>query len=650
MSSLLRPAWAVVTLVLVVAAVWLGVLNGTEVKDLSHLAFVAVCGAVGGLIRYRRPENTVGRLLLTGAFSFALMDACGEYAIRGDGPLAEAAGWPQTWLWVPANLTLTLIPLYFPEGRLPGRKWRPVVVSAVVLGTVTALFAAFRPGENGQVGSGGVDNPYGLDLAETPAQLAEAVFNPLVGALFLAGAAGVAVRARQAEGESARPFKWLAYAVGLSAAGVLGRLAAGLSDGRPGVFPRESLVWEFVGTASMTVIPVAIGIAILRHGLFDIDLLISRTLVYAVLTACVVGGYVATVNYLGALFETGLPVSLVATGIIALVFAPLREQVQRAVDRLMYGQRDEPYAVLTRLGRHLEEPEAAAGAARTVAEALRLPYVAVEIAATGVVVEHGEENREPIKLPLVYNGERVGRLILSPRPGERDFGAADLTLLQDLAGQIAIAVHLQQSRERLVTAREEERRRLRRELHDGLGPTLASLTMRAEAAQELMDGHPERARMLLEEIVTGTGSAIGEVRRLIDGLRPPALDSLGLAGALQAFVDGQPPGGPKVRLERPDELPPLGAATEVAAYRIATEAVANVWRHAHADGCLLTLAAEGGALTVRVADDGRGAAGPGTGVGLGSMRERAVELGGSFAVESGPGRGTVVRAVLPLGA
>jgi signal transduction histidine kinase len=642
--------WAGSTVGLVVAALWLGVANGSGLKDLSHLAYVTACAVVGGLIRYRRPGNVVGRLLLVSAFSFAAMDACGGYAIRGEGPLAGAAGWPQTWLWVPANLALTLLPLYFPEGRLPGRRWRPVVVAAVAAGVVTAGVSALRPGENGQVGGGEVPNPYGVAGVGGVADVLETGFDLMISAVFLVGVISVVVRARRAVGEAARPFKWLAYAVGLSAAGVVGRLAIGLTDGHPDLWPVESLAGEFLGTSAMLLIPVALGIGILRHGLFDIDLLISRTLVYAVLTGCVVGGYVVAVNYLGALFEAGLPVSLVATGIIALVFAPLREQVQRGVDRLMYGQRDEPYAVLTRLGRHLEEPEAAAGAARTVAEALRLPYVAVEVSATGAVVAHGKANGEPVPLPLVHNGETVGRLLLSPRPGERQLGAADLRLLQDLAGQIAVAVYLQRSRERLITAREEERRRIRRELHDGLGPTLASLTMRAEAVQELMDGHPERARTLLEEIVTGAESAIGEVRRLVDGLRPPALDTLGLAGALQAFVDGQPPGGPKIRLSRPDGLPPLGAATEVAAYRIATEAVANVWRHAGAGDCLLALTAGAGTLTVEVADDGRGAAEPGTGVGLGSMRERAVELGGAFTVESEPGRGTTVRAVLPLGA
>lgn len=600
------PVGAGAAVVLVGAAVWLGFANGTEVHNMVHLVYVAVCAVVGGLIAYRRPENMVGRLLVASSFSFALMDACGEYAIRGEGPLTGPAGWPQTWLWVPANLALVLIPMYFPDGRLPGPRWRPLLVAAGAGGVVTAVVSSLRPGENGQVGDGGVANPYGVAGVEDFAWVVEVCFHLLVSGVFFAGVVGVFVRARRAKGDDARPFKWLAYAVGLSATGVLGRLAIGLTDGNPGVWPVGSLFGEFLGMAAMLVIPISLAIGILRHGLFDIDLLISRTLVYAVLTACVVGGYVAVVNYLGAMFEAGLPVSLAATGVIALVFAPLREQVQRVVHRLMYGERDEPYAVLTRLGRRLEEPEATAGAARAVAEALRLPYVAVEVSETGAVVAHGEPNGEPVPLPLVYNGETVGRLLLSPRPGERELGAADLRLLQDLAGQIAVAVHLQRSRERIVKAREEERRRLRRELHDGLGPTLASLTMRAEAAQELMDHDPEHARTLLEEIVNGTESAIGEIRRLIDGLRPPALDTLGLTGALQAFVDGRPPGGPRITLKHPDELPPLGAATEVAAYRIATEAVANVWRHAHATDCRLSLSVDGDTLTIQVSDDGRG--------------------------------------------
>ncbi len=202
-----------------------------------------------------------------------------------------------------------------------------------------------------------------------------------------------------------------------------------------------------------------------------------------------------------------------------------------------------------------------------------------------------------------------------------------------------------------MVAREEERRRLRRDLHDGLGPTLAGLTMRAEAAQALAGaGGPESGR-LLDEIITDAQTAVADVRRLVEGLRPPALDTLGLAGALDAHLAGRPGGdGPQVRFARPADLPALGAATEVAAYRIAVEAVANARRHARATTVDVGLAVHGDRLVVRVDDDGRGCA-PETpaGVGLHSMRERAEELGDTLTVGGRPGGGTRVRADLPLG-
>jgi signal transduction histidine kinase len=289
----------------------------------------------------------------------------------------------------------------------------------------------------------------------------------------------------------------------------------------------------------------------------------------------------------------------------------------------------------------------------------------------------GARPDRPVDLPLVAAGETVGRLRLGPRPGEATLGGRDLRLLHDLARQLAVAARavraadraqrlsedLQRSREQLVVAREEERRRLRRDLHDGLGPTLAGLTMRAEAALEL-GGGPEAAR-LLEEIVADTQTAIADVRRLVDGLRPPALDTMGLAGALRAHVTGWPAGsGPRVTFDAPDPLPPLGAATEVAAYRIAVEALANARRHAGARCVDVRLAVAGERLRVTVADDGAGLgattvaddgagavddrATTGAGVGLHSLRERAAELGGVCRITARPDGGTLVAASLPL--
>jgi signal transduction histidine kinase len=415
-------------------------------------------------------------------------------------------------------------------------------------------------------------------------------------------------------------------------------------------------------------------VAILRYRLWDIDLVINRTLVYGALTASVVGLYVLVVGGLGALLQVpgNLIISLIATGLAAVLFQPLRERLQRGVNRLMYGERDDPYAVLSRLGSRLEStlaPDAVLPAvAKTVKEALKLPYVAIQLRREDgfeTAAAAGDPEDRPLDdVPLVYRGETVGRLILGPRAGEEGFAAADRRLLEDLTHQIGVAAHavqltdealrlsadLQRSRERLVAAREEERRRLRRDLHDGLGPQLAGLTMTAEAARDLVSTHPERAKELLGDLMERAQAAVSDVRHLVYALRPPALDALGLLGALRAHADHHDNGGLRVSVEAPEQLPPLPAAVEVAAYRIVLEAITNAERHAGARTCVVRVALDevGGALYVEVADDGRGIGEDrGTGVGLSSMRERAAELGGWCTVESPASGGTRVRARLP---
>ncbi|GII00966.1 sensor histidine kinase [Planobispora takensis] len=696
-----RVAWAAcaLTTLLIVLSVVLSSLNGYHPIVQSHLLLVAACALAGGLIGAHRPGHPVGRLLALSAFCFALYEACGRYAIYGvpapagapgQGaplPLAEAMAWPQTWLWIPANISLVLVPLFFPGG-LPSPRWRRFVRVAIAVTVPAAAVSALRPGVNEQVGVGpGVPNPLGLAAMAGPAEIAETTVLVVQAGLFIVGGLNLLARAWRSTGREREQIKWLAYAVGLAVLIASTRLAAGLADDDPGrVYPSVHSGWELVGALGGTLIPAGICIAILRHRLFDIDLVINRTLVYGLLSGCVTGGYVLVVGYLGALLPSAdLPASVLAAGLVALAFAPLRQRLQTWVNLLMYGERDDPYAVLTRLGRRLEaseEPDAVlSGVARSVAEALRLPYAAVETAA-GLRHSSGpapEERRGPapgeeegrgegpagrpagglLRLPLVYDGERVGDLVLAPRPGESRFGRRDLAVLTDLTRQVAVAVHaarlsadLRRSRERLVMAREEERRRIRRDLHDGLGPTLAALTMRAETAHDLAEDG--KVRRLLADIVDDAEAAMTDVRTLVDGLRPPALDSLGLLGALRAHAIRQAP-SLRVAVRAPDELPALPAATEAAAYRIVAEALANVRRHAGTAEAELRIEVAGTALVLEILDDGTGAgaapareAGGGReGVGLVSMRERAAELGGSCTVEERPEGGTRVRVMLP---
>ncbi|HEY3335350.1 MAG TPA: GAF domain-containing sensor histidine kinase [Candidatus Limnocylindrales bacterium] len=437
------------------------------------------------------------------------------------------------------------------------------------------------------------------------------------------------------------------------------------------LFGRAILPVEAVGLIALP-LPLGFAAAILRDHLFEIDVVIRRTVVYGGMTLGVLAAYVATVYAVTRLAgqEPGFAGSLLATGVAALVALPLRDGLQRVVSRAIYGSRDEPWRAMRRLGARLEwavDPERAFPAvAEIVADALRLPYVGVEVVdevgRAEIVAEHGSAPATVEAVPLVHGGEAVGRLLMGVRSGEDGFQPAELALLRDLARQAGAAIHAQRlrddlarSRERLVVAREEERRRLRRDLHDGLGPTLAAIGMRAEAAETLLDDGVSATRPQLEALRAEVATALADVRRLVDGLRPPALDELGLVGAIgqqAARLDagtGDGTGLAAIQVESdPTTLPDLPAAVEVAAYRITVEAMTNVVRHAGARLCRVRLVA-GAQLTIEVTDDGRGLPVPvRAGTGLESMRERAEELGGHVVFERIPDGGTRVVARLPL--
>lgn len=459
--------------------------------------------------------------------------------------------------------------------------------------------------------------------------------------------------------------KWVVFglvsAIGLQVVSVM--LEPLFTDSyRPGAL--SNLIEVTVVTLGYFFIPMTIGIAILRYRLWDIDIVINRALVYGLLTASVAGIYVLAIGGAGMLFQSrgNLGVSLLATGMVAILFQPLRERFQQGVNRLMYGERDEPYAVLSRLSRRLETtlaPETVLPTVvQTVREALKLPYAAITLNQNGefiVVAEAGTRKPNPRRIPLNYQGEPVGELLLSARPGEDAFGSADLRLLDDLARQAGIAAHgvrltadLQRSRERLVTAREEERRRLRRDLHDGLGPQLASQTLTIDAAMKLMKDDPHAAAGLLQDLKAQSQAAVADIRRLVYDLRPPALDDLGLPGALQALADTYRHAGPEISIVIPQSLGSLPAAVEVACYRIVQEALTNTMRHANARHCTIALSTVANEVHLEIRDDGHGVpAEYRGGVGLSSMRERASELGGRFQIESRPDGGTRVTARIP---
>ena len=414
-------------------------------------------------------------------------------------------------------------------------------------------------------------------------------------------------------------------------------------------------------------LPIAVGVAILRHRLYGLDPLVNRVLVWATVSAVLLGAYFGIVAAVTALLggsRAPAPVTLVAAAVVALTLAPVRVRAQRLVDRLMYGDRSDPVRILRSLGARLAATVAPDEVARTLVETLtgtlRLPWAAVELDREGQwerMAEAGDRSvaSEPVTVPLTHAEEQVGRLLVQPRRGEATLTRTDRQLLADLAAHAGPAVHaarlvdqLTESRERLVQAREAERGWLRRDLHDSLSPALAGIGLSADAASRLLRTDPQAAATLLARVVAEARASTETVRRLLAGLRPPSLEELGLVAALEERARQlSRPGEFDIQLRIAEPLAPLAPGVEVAAYRIAVEALTNAARHSGGRHCCLELTT-GQLLKLVITDDGHGLSSPnGEGIGIRTMRERARELGGRLTIEAADGAGGRVVAELP---
>jgi signal transduction histidine kinase len=423
------------------------------------------------------------------------------------------------------------------------------------------------------------------------------------------------------------------------------------------------------------VTPVTLTISILRYRLYDIDIIINRTLVYGALTSFIVTFYVLVVAGMGILFQSrgNLVLSLIATALVAVIFQPLRQWLQNGVNRLLYGQREEPFAVLGKLGQRIENsglPEELLDViVETLTQTLKLPYAEIRLKQddeSEVIITSGTSSSNLEAFPVHYQGYEIGSLNVPLRSPAEPFSESDRRLLNQIAfqtGPIAHAVQLaralKKSRARIVETREHERRRLYRDLHDGLGPVLASQGLKVAAVRYLLDSDSERAKQILDEMASQNESAVAEVRRLVYALRPPELDDLGLVKAVREYVAGLTIAGQtgttfRVTVQDFEEFSQeIPSVVEVSAYRIVTEALTNVTRHAKAKECQVKFSLEGShygeVLRLEVLDDGVGFSKPHeVGVGLNSMRERAEEIGGRFSVASDPSAGTRVIVRLPL--
>jgi signal transduction histidine kinase len=656
------------TLVSQVAVLGLVLANADRLPDrfteqlTIHVANVlaAVFPALGAVILRRRPRHPIGWILVGLGVGIVLDAAARCYAVvglylrPGGLPGQDYAAWFAEWNWFPQMMVLLFfVPLLFPDGRLPGARWRPVAVGFGIWLTLATIGYALYPSDP-------VDFPEADRVLGVPEAIVLGVLMMLAPAAIVLALASLVVRRRRARGDEREQLRWLLYALGIVAVGwAVGFVAGSLGRGE----------WGVVGAVFMLVpvflVPVAITVAIVKYRLYDIDVIINRTLVYGGLTAAVLAAYGLVVLAVSSTTPAELEWrwSVLVVAAVSIAAYPLREWMQRVVNRLMYGDRDDPARAMSRLNRRVADSLAPAellpAAAETVGEALRLPYVAVRLAGGGddPAATYGVPRGGARGFDLVHQGESVGTLVVGQRSETEQLSAADVRVLEDIARQVAGVAHavrlaedLQRSREQLVLAREEERRRLRRDLHDGVGSALAGLALRAGTARQALPADPEEARRRVAGLEAGIRDVVADIRRIVDDLRPPALDELGLAGALRERADALVPGRATVTTSLDGVR--LPAAVEVAAYRIGTEAIANAAQHSGADRVAVTLAVEvePSVLRVEVSDDGVGGSGTaaGTGVGLGSMRERAEELGGSCRVDTARGSGTRVRAVLPL--
>ncbi len=595
----------------------------------------AAFAASGLLIAWYRPRNPLGWLLVAdgvGHATSALMAPLAQLLHDHGGPLPVVrivlTVFMFAWPWSIA-LFLPMSLLLFPDGHLPSPRWRyaawAIVLTAPLF--VAEMVTGTEPVSDGMpLGYLAFDIGNRLNWLWTISELRT------MGALVLV-VASLVVRYRRAGETERAQLLWL--------------LMAGL------VVVAAVPPWSFVAGTPIAVlfaiplVPLAIAVAVVRHQLLDIRFVVSRALAWLLLSVVALVAYVAVVALLDTFVSRAFGRSAFATALVAVTLAPLLPRLQREVDRWMYGDRRDPVRAAGRLGEALTAGDEGGlvGVAAALRSSLRLPYVAVWDAHT-MLASDGVVAPRSARVPLEYGGETIGALELGLRPGEQQLTNADLSTLRLMGAPLTVAVRalglsadLRLSQDRLLVAREAERRRLRRDLHDGLGPTLTGMALAADAGTNLVDDDPTQTRALLGSLQRDARSALADVRRLVDNLTPPALGDLGLLGALEQRAEQLRARGDgtslDIRLVAPHALPDLPAEVEVAAYRIATEALVNVARHAVATSAVIEVRCQE-TLDVAVTDDGVSQAAWSPGVGLESMRERAAEVGGSLEV--GPSR------------
>ena len=600
-------------------------------------------GVIGGCIAWAVPGNPIGWLFIVMGWCGGALTAIGEpyglLALRGAPlPLAAWVAWVGGWSWIVAFLLgPTVVLTLWPSGRATGRLRLLAGVSAAVVGAITAVYALSPEA-----------------MAADVQRLGQPVGWPAVQSLAPAAVPAI-----------------LACVIACLAVAVRRLVRAGSPE-------REQLGWYLVITVAFFACSVwlppltdavvepllilALGWALLWYGLVDLRLALRRTLVYGVLTVGVAAVYGVVTGVLSAHVPTGPLPALVAAAVVAVGLIPFRDLLQRGAERVVYGQRRDPALAVARVGEGLQRPGGQLPAvAEAVAEALRSPYVAIQDPGGQVLAAHGDLDADAVQHieSLDYQGIRQGYLIVVPRTRGEPLDRADSRVVAALGPHVALAVRaaalaaeLANSRSQVVAAALAERERVRRDLHDGMGPSLSGIALGLQAAESLLVTDPAASSQILSRTRAEAGQAVTEIRRIIDDLRPDALDRSGLVGALRAYsqlISARDSLTVEVSAQdlddRGDALR-MDPHIEVAAYRITQEAITNVVRHSGASRCTVDLRF-GDAVDIRIHDNGRGfPATGGDGVGLASIRRRAESCGGTLAISTSAA-GTCLTVRLP---
>jgi signal transduction histidine kinase len=669
--------------------------TGTQFIPFSEVAYAlgfVVFPVVGYVLAARRPHNALGWLMQGVGAAFGLsafLDGYGAFAYHGGwggphaGAIALAFASP---MWVPVVVpTSTFLFLLFPDGHVPSPRWR-LFARIMGVGTVVIFLAIlFGPGTLDTDVGPNIDNPLGADALEPllPFLLALIVVVP-VG--IVASLVSLVRRYRRSTGVERLQLRWLVSAAAVVA--TLYGLVLPLSintDWNGTNTPAWLTVFQTAAIFSFALIPIAIGIAVLRYRLYDIDVVINRALLLGLLAIFITAVYVALVVGIGALVgSTADPVlSAVAAAVVALAFQPARRRAQRFADRLVYGKRATPYEVLSefsaRLGNAYANEELlprmarvladGTGAARAdvwvrVGEELRAdatwPKDAHPVAPIAASAADATLSASSMREPVLHLGELLGALSIVKKPGE-SITPTEEKLVRDLAAQAGLVMRnvaltgrlrdniaqLRASRQRLVTAQDEERRKLERNIHDGAQQQLVALAVKLRLAESLADRDPQAAKTMLAALQTEAGEALENLRDLARGIYPPLLADKGLVAALEAQAR---------KASIPTEVRSDGVAryppdVEATVYFCTLEALNNAAKYAAASRAEVRLAQTDGHLSFEVSDDGVGfdPAATGYGTGLRGMEDRVDALGGTLEVRSAPGEGTAVRGRVPTG-